>query len=456
VADHAPLLENAFALDLCEGPQEIEAVEGDIPAFVRGTYYLNGPARFARGGLRYRHWLDGDGMVTALRLEGGQVSCTSRFVRGTKFTTEEEADRPVFRTFGTAFASDRLKRGVGTESPVNVSVYPYAGRLLAFGESTLPWELDPVTLHTRGKFDFGGRLNDISPFAAHPKFDAATGEMFNFGVSFSAREPRLDFYRFDRGAALIFRKQIPLPYPCAVHDFSLGPGCAVFYLAPYVLDVAALLREGRTTMDSLRWEPWRGSLLLIASRDTGATLAAVPLGRGYCLHLINCFEQDSRLVVDLLEFERPLYDQYQILPDLFTEVDQGRPVRILIDLRRGEVVGGRALDYRRAPDFPAIDPRRAGRQYREFWSLGISAAGRSGRKFFDQLAHADWEGPAVRDVYQAPPRHYLGGSRSSSATPTARRPRWSSARSSTPSGGRRPSPSSMPPRSPGARSRPSG
>jgi carotenoid cleavage dioxygenase-like enzyme len=40
--------------------------------------------------------------------------------------------------------------------------------------------------------------------------------------------------------------------------------------------------------------------------------------------------------------------------------------------------------------------------------LGISAAGRPGRKFFDQLAHADWEAGAG-DVYQAPPRHYLGG-----------------------------------------------
>jgi len=36
------------------------------------------------------------------------------------------------------------------EPPVNVSVYPFAGSLLAFGEQTLPYELDPVTLETRG------------------------------------------------------------------------------------------------------------------------------------------------------------------------------------------------------------------------------------------------------------------------------------------------------------------
>src|SRR5205807_853064 len=46
--------------------------------------------------------------------------------------------------------------------------------------------------------------------------------------------------------------------------------------------------------------------------------------------------------------------------------------------------------------------------YRDFWMLGISAAGRRGRKFFDQLVRVDWE-TGDADVYQAPPGHYLGG-----------------------------------------------
>ena len=34
--------------------------------------------------------------------------------------------------------------------------------------------------------------------------------------------------------------RIPLPYPCAIHDFALTPRHAVFYLSPHLLDVAAL------------------------------------------------------------------------------------------------------------------------------------------------------------------------------------------------------------------------
>jgi carotenoid cleavage dioxygenase-like enzyme len=89
-------------------------------------------------------------MVCSLRFENGRVRFTNRFVRSVKFSIEEEAGRPIFRTFGTSFENDRLKRGIALESPVNVSVYPYQDSVLVFGEQGLPWELDPVTLETRG------------------------------------------------------------------------------------------------------------------------------------------------------------------------------------------------------------------------------------------------------------------------------------------------------------------
>jgi all-trans-8'-apo-beta-carotenal 15,15'-oxygenase len=407
--NYAPLLECLFA----EVPREqscyLEEITGAIPDFLRGTYYLNGPARFQRGGFKYQHWLDGDGMVCALRFENGRVHFTNRWVRCAKFQVEEAAGRPVFRTFGTAFTGDRLKRGLMLEAPVNVSVYPYANRLLAFGEQGLPWELDPLTLATRGEFNFGGCVNEVSPFSAHPKFDAVTGEMFNFGVAYSATEPRLNVYRFGAQGGLIYRQRLRLPYACSIHDFGLSQHYAVFYLSPYTLDMKTLVREGGTLQDALRWEPERGSYLLIVARETGEQVALVPLGDRYCLHFINCFEQHGRLSVDMLELEQPVYDQYQTLPDLFTEVGEGYPARFVVDVQNSERLDTAEIDYRLAPDFASINPRQAAAPYQDFWLLGISAAGKYGRKFFDQLVHANWTDAAPRAVYQAPPRCYLGG-----------------------------------------------
>src|SRR5712691_3018018 len=407
--DHAPLIERAFSLEPRERSYAIEEIEGEIPEFIRGSYYLNGPARFSRGGLSYRHWLDGDGMVCALRFENGGVRFTNRFVRSTKFVAEEEAGRPIFRAFGTGFEDDRLKRRIALESPVNVSVYPYHNSVLAFGEQGMPWELDPVTLETRREYNFGGALNDISPFAAHPKFDPVTGEMFNFGVAYSAVNPHLNLYRFSDTGKLIYRKRLPLDYACSIHDFSLSQRYVVFYLSPYLLNMESLTGDGRTLMEALSWEPERGSHLLIVSRETGEQVATIPIGNRYCLHLINCFETEGRLTVDVLELNHPIYDQYQVVPDLFTDVCEGQPTRFVIDVNGRELVKTAAIDYRLAPDFPSVAPRQFTQPYRDFWMLGISATGRHGRKFFDQLVHANWNCAKACDIYQAPPRYYLGG-----------------------------------------------
>ena len=407
--DYAPLIERAFALAPREQSYIIEDIEGEIPEFIRGSYYLNGPARFSRKGFSYQHWLDGDGMVCALRFADGNVRFTNRFVQSAKFVAEEEAGRPIFRTFGTGFKADRLKRRIALESPVNVSVYPYQNSLLAFGEQGLPWKLDPITLETLGEYNFGGALNDISPFGAHPKVDSVSGEMFNFGIAYSAVEPHLNLYRFSKSAELIYRRRLRLDFACSIHDFSLSQSYVVFYLSPYILNMESLARDGRTLMEALSWEPERGSGLLICSRETGERVAKIPIGNRYCLHLINSFEKEGRLTVDVLELDHPIYDQYQVVPDLFTNVCEGQPVRFVIDVDASELVSTAAIDYLLAPDFPSLAPQQFTRPYCDFWMLGISATGQRGRKFFDQLVHANWSCAKACDVYKAPSLHYLGG-----------------------------------------------
>jgi all-trans-8'-apo-beta-carotenal 15,15'-oxygenase len=408
-SDFAPGIEKIFALRPSERSYWIDEIEGQIPTFVCGSYYLNGPALFSRAGLHYRHWLDGDGMICSLRFGKDGVRFTNRFVRTNKFTAEEAAGRPIFRTFGTAFAGDILKRGFALESAANVSVYRFNDALLAFGEQSLPWRLDPDTLETIGQFNFGASLTEVSPFSAHPKVDPITGEMFNFGVSFASQVSKLHFYCFDSEGTLKHRTSHKLDYSCSIHDFSLSPNYALFYTSPYILDVDKMIRGGSSLMDSLCWERERGSRLLLIPRHTGDSVKMIDLPAGYCLHLIGSFEEDQKLFVDVIELERPIYDQYQPLPDLFTEPPIGGPVRLIVDLRKPRLLDRHELDYRLTPDFPTVDPKLSTQPYSDFWMLGLSATGRKGRKFFDQLVHARWGQPDSIDLFHAAPRHYLGG-----------------------------------------------
>ena len=253
MADNAPLIERAFSIEVHEGSADL-SVEGVLPPFLSGTAYWNGPGRFARGSLQYRHWLDGDGLVCALAFRGGGARTTARYVRSEKFVAEESAGRALFRQFGTAFPGDQLKRGIGIESPANVSAYPYGGALLAFGEQGLPWALDPQTLETRGLFTFNGQLNEITPFSAHPKFDHRTGEMFNFGVAFAKAQLAVGQRLPERGTAFVSVNNddkpnlLPIARDLAELGFRLiaTRGTAA-YLRAYGLhvDVVFKVNEGR-------------------------------------------------------------------------------------------------------------------------------------------------------------------------------------------------------------------
>ncbi|HKW98859.1 MAG TPA: carotenoid oxygenase family protein [Bryobacteraceae bacterium] len=405
--DGAPYLERCFFFDAKEKSYEITGIEGKIPAWLRGSYYVNGPARFERGPVRYRHWLDGDGMVCALHFTAEGVEFHNRFVRTRKLCGEEQAGKAVYRTFGTAFSGDQLRLNVMLEAPVNVSVYPYAGTLLAFGEQTLPIELDPITLESRGQYDFHQRLNDISPFAAHAKFDPATGHLFNFGVHYSA-QPSLQTYEFDAEGNLLSRRRHPLAHAHSIHDFCMSDRHIAFFLSPLFLDMKRFLGSGLPLIDALQWEPGAGSQILVIPRD-GAAAFSVEANPGYCLHTIHCFEQNGRLAVDLIELEGPIYPEYQPIPDLFATVPPGQPVRYWIDLDSHRVVERIRMDYDRTPDFPSLDNRLLGKPYDSFWMLGISSSGKRGRKFFDQLARGSWRKGSVADLYQTPAGEYLGG-----------------------------------------------
>ena len=177
-------------------------------------------------------------------------------------------------------AGDALKRGVGLIA-VNVSAYPFQSRLLAFGEQGLPWEIDPETLETKGLYTFNRQLNDVTPFSAHPKIDHHSGELFNFGVSFSAANPIINLFRFQPDGTLVYRKRLKLPYPHR-RTFAISQHHIVIYVSPLVLRMTRCCRRALRWMRS--WQPELGSQLIVVSRETGEEVARVDVGGHYCLH----------------------------------------------------------------------------------------------------------------------------------------------------------------------------
>jgi carotenoid cleavage dioxygenase-like enzyme len=76
--DFAPEIEAAFFREIPETSEDVRRIDGEIPDYVRGAYYLNGPARLDFAGQRYANWLDGDGMVCSLRFSESGVCVRNR------------------------------------------------------------------------------------------------------------------------------------------------------------------------------------------------------------------------------------------------------------------------------------------------------------------------------------------------------------------------------------------
>ena len=79
--------------------EPLRLVSGEIPKDLRGTLYVNGPARVIDGRGRAAHPLDGHGFVRAFSFQEGKASVRGRFVRTWAYEIENFFDRNLFRGF---------------------------------------------------------------------------------------------------------------------------------------------------------------------------------------------------------------------------------------------------------------------------------------------------------------------------------------------------------------------
>ncbi len=383
-------------------------VGGTLPSWAEGTLYLNGPGAFVRGGLTRQHWLDGDGLVRRLRFEGERAELHSRYVGTPRFQEEQATGTALFRSFGTAFPGDRLRRGLALYSCANVSVHPIAGRLLAFGEQSLPWRMDPATLETLGECTFRDRLTGIAPVSAHPKLDPRNGHICNFGTVFLFAGCRVTYLELDASLELRVLAETELPTSNLVHDCLISEHHAVLHLSDYRLDVMGFAKQGQSLLEAMHWTPGQESSLLVLSRETGTAVGRVPTGStGFCLHAVNAFEHYGMLTVDLLEVDTPYFDRYFAGSGLLDGVGPTRLRRMTVDTRQWTLAGAETVDTGLHLDFPCVDRRQVGRHYRHAWLLGMPVERPGVPGFYDRLVRLDWQQAAAADCYQAPPGWFL-------------------------------------------------
>lgn len=328
--NHAPVPDEIYALDL--------EVIGALPPELDGLYLRNGanPASGASA-----HWFLGDGMLHAVRLEGGRAtSYRNRWVR-----TRQLEGASMLGATGIDL----------TVSPANTSIVAHAGRLLALCESSLPTMVRP-DLTTAGTYDYGGRLG--TAMTAHPKRCPTTGELHFFG--YGVLPPYLTYHVADAAGALVHSTEVPTPGATMMHDFALTASRVVFLDLPVVFSLDAAMAG---TMP-FGWSDSYGARIGLLDRGgSGADVRWYAVDRCYVFHTVNAYDDGAAVVLEGARYA----ELWRGGP-----ADMSAPPRLhrwRIDPATGHV-SEQVLDDR-AVEFPRIDERRVGLPHRFAWTVRV-------------------------------------------------------------------------------------
>jgi all-trans-8'-apo-beta-carotenal 15,15'-oxygenase len=367
-------------------------VTGRWPAELNGRFYRNGPALFERGGQRYQHWFDGDGMVQQFTFNNGKVAHRGALVRTNKLLTEQKAGKFVYSAFGSYIPSDLPLQGPDSLNPANTSVIEHGGRLMALWEGGSAYELNASDLSTRGPVTWKAGLEQV-PFSAHPKRDA-NGHLWNIG-SFGSR---LIAWHIDPQGNLVDAKIGASPYAGGmVHDMAVTDQYLVVPLPPVKLNFNALSSGGPDKAFALdTQEPLR---ILVMRKDDLTQRRVFELPAQMVFHVGNAFERaDGSVSLSFVGSPHTKFLRQGAVAVMRGEPSQaGSASTQLVELNLST---GRAtltaMDDR--VEFPQVDPRRVGQAAQHLLSTSswMGYAGREG----------SYHGVQMRDVVSGKLRRF--------------------------------------------------
>jgi carotenoid cleavage dioxygenase-like enzyme len=294
-------------------PTPLPILSGKIPEGLQGTLYRNGPACLERGGIRMGHWFDGDGAILAVHFtpptppyqggERGGATGVYRYMQTDGYKEEAAANQLLYGNYGMTAPGPIWNQWFKPiKNSANTSVLALPDKLLALWEGGKPHALDLQNLETWGLDDLGG-LGATSPFSAHPKCDAQTGEIFNFGI-IPGIKAKLNIYKSDRTGKILQKAVFDLDGVPLVHDFVMAGRYLVFFIPSVQVNVLPVLVGLSSYSDALEWQPGKGTQFLVIDRETLSLVSRGETEPWYQWHFANGYVDNSgSVIVELVRYE---------------------------------------------------------------------------------------------------------------------------------------------------------
>lgn len=285
-------------------------LQGILPSWIQGSFFINGPAQFELEKKPFQYWFDGFAMIHRFSCNNGSISYANKFLKssyytqalknGTLPTLLSDDEKPSFFSRMKAKVSAFVaKRPIYDNA--NVHITTIDGTMVALTETPCHIVFDPTSLKTCGSFTYNDSL-DGHICTAHPIIDHATEELFNVLTTFGTTST-YHIYSIPKNSKT--RKEIcsiTSSEPSYIHSFSITQQYIILTLVPLILNPLDLLFSTKAFLSHYKWTPERKTEFIIIDRKHGTIVTKLKTDPFFVFHHVNAYEQNNTLVVDLISY----------------------------------------------------------------------------------------------------------------------------------------------------------
>mgnify|MGYP006277862605 CR=1 FL=1 len=391
-------MRKAFEIGFGRTEQEIAVdslpVQGQIPKWVHGELFRNGPGTFQVGEQHYRHWFDGLAMLHKFSIQNGAVSYANKFLESHAYNEAMENGYITYQEFATDPCHSLFGRVKSVFSPkitdsAKVNIAKIAENYVALSETPMQIEFDPETLKSVGvrNYDKHPRMHTTT---VHPQFDAEHNEVYNLVTRFN----RVSHYRFMR-MENDWQPQLaaitPVKEPAYIHSFGLSKHYIILAEFPLVVQPLALLLQLKPFIENYKWKPKRGTRWFVFDRRSGELVKQTKSEAFFAFHHVNAFERGDDLIVDMVTYpDNQIINSFYLkaIAEESATLPGGRLKRFTLNLKKENAVSEELLsdEWIELPRFDS-DTLNMDGSYRYVYATGINKE--APLSFYNQIVKLD-------------------------------------------------------------------
>ncbi|KAG4285018.1 hypothetical protein FPRO06_06278 [Fusarium proliferatum] len=406
-------------------------VSGTIPPEINGTFYRVQPDHRFPPVFEDDIHFNGDGNITAIRIQNGHADYKQRYVRTDRFLAETKERRSLFGRYRNPFTDSELVKSV-IRTSANTNITFWRGMLLASKEDGPPYAMDPVTLETIGRYDFEGQIQSPT-MTAHPKFDPETGEMIFFayeaGGNGNDGSRQIAVWTIDANGVKTEEAWYEAPFCGMIHDCGISKNYIVLPMTPLKCNPDRLQKGGNHWAWDPKEDQWYGVVprrngkpedIIWFRSDNGESIrqydkVLTDMQSAFHGHVAGCYEnEDGNIVFDLTVADGNVF--FFFPPEdtpAGTVAKRNRlnspTKRWIFDPKSPSGTRVQASEeWDTSGEFSRIDDRYVTKKYNHFWQAKIDGSreynaakcGSPAGGLFNCLAHYTWD-ERTEDIFWA-------------------------------------------------------